>query len=149
VASYHTDLPGFFEKWGYRFMSGPTWAYLRWMHNQAALNLCPSRTTKQELLSHRFRNVEVWSRGVDTALYHPKKRMPSWRYRLTGGQPDRLLLITVARLAPEKRVDWIRPILDAYPGVCLAVIGDGPAGPGLEKVFAGTQAVFTGFLKGE
>ena len=33
------------------------------------------------------------------------------------------------RLAPEKRVDWLAPLLQALPGVRLALVGDGPQDP--------------------
>ena len=37
--------------------------------------------------------------------------------------------------------------MDANPDARLAVVWEGPALPRLEKLFAGTGTVFTGFLK--
>ncbi|MBN1640429.1 MAG: glycosyltransferase [Anaerolineae bacterium] len=52
------------------------------------------------------------------------------------------------RLAPEKQVDWLRPVLDAQPDARLAIVGDGPARAELEVLFSGTPTTFTGYLRG-
>ncbi|MCE1254692.1 MAG: glycosyltransferase, partial [Anaerolineae bacterium] len=49
VASYHTDIPGYTSRYGVAFMTDIIWNYFRWIHNQADLNLCPSRHTLKEL----------------------------------------------------------------------------------------------------
>lgn len=148
VASYHTDAPGFAERWGLGIFRDPLWAFFRWLHNQADLNLCPSSWTKAELEAQGFERLGIWGRGVDTARFHPMRRSHDWRLRLTGGRPDAPLLLYVGRLSPEKRVEWLRPVLDAAPDACLAIVGDGPARVTLEKTFADTPTVFTGFLSG-
>jgi glycosyltransferase involved in cell wall biosynthesis len=149
VASYHTDVPGFATRWGWQFLAEPLWGYFRWLHNQADLNLCPSRITQAELQEHGFQRVQVWGRGVDSALFHPAKRSLDWRNRLTNGNPDQPLLLYVGRVSVEKRIEWVRPVLDALPHVRFAVVGDGPNRPLLEELFAGTNTVFTGYLGGE
>jgi glycosyltransferase involved in cell wall biosynthesis len=148
VASYHTDIPGYAEHYGLSLLRDPLWAYLRWLHNKADLNLCPSRFTQEELVRHGFERVKTWTRGVDTTRFHPQHRSGEWRERMSGGEPGAPLLVYVGRLAPEKRVEWLRPILDALPGVRLAIVGDGPHRPTLEEHFRGTPTVFTGYLKG-
>lgn len=149
VASYHTDIPGFAVRWGLGVFRDPLWAYLRWLHNQADLNLCPSRTTRVELEAQGIQRTKIWSRGVDTRRFNPRHRDETWRRRLTQDQPEAPLLLYVGRLSPEKRVDWLRPVLAALPQVRLAIVGDGPARPDLERLFAHTPTVFTGYLQGE
>jgi glycosyltransferase involved in cell wall biosynthesis len=148
VASFHTDLGGFAEKWGLGMFSEPIWGYLRWIHNQADLNVCPSHATADELVGQGFENVRVWPRGVDTVQYHPEYRNPAWRERLGVDRPDAPLLLYVGRLSVEKRIKWIRPVLDLMPEVRLAIVGDGPERPELEEYFAGTPTTFPGFLRG-
>ncbi|MBN1876354.1 MAG: glycosyltransferase family 1 protein [Anaerolineae bacterium] len=148
VASYHTDLPGYTDIYRLRWFRDSLWAYFRWLHNQADLNLAPSHFTRLELEAHGFERVRVWSRGVDTEQFHPGRRSAEWRARLTGGHSDAPLLLYVGRLAAEKRVEWLRPVLDALPQVRLALVGDGPLRPALEAQFAGGPAVFTGYLRG-
>lgn len=127
----------------------PAWAYFRWLHNQADLNLCPSRFTQRQLLAQGFEQVKIWRRGVDHDRFSPRHRSQAWRERLSGGRPDAPLLLYVGRLALEKRVDWLRPVLDALPNVRLAIVGDGPSRPELEELLGGTATTFTGYLQGE
>lgn len=149
IASYHTDVPGFAARWGWGWLNPVLWLFFRTLHNLANLNLAPSRVTQRELQANNFKRVKVWGRGVDTALFQPARRSPEWRERLSGGQPRAPLLLYVGRLSVEKRVSWLRPLLEAIPGVRLALVGDGPARAALEKLFAGTPTTFTGYLRGE
>jgi glycosyltransferase involved in cell wall biosynthesis len=148
VASYHTDVPGFAARWGWGWVNPLLWAFFRTLHNFANLNLAPSRVTQRELQANSFKRVKVWGRGVDTDLFTPARRSREWRERLSDGRPDALLLLYVGRLSVEKRVHWLRPLLDALPGARLALVGDGPARASLETLFAGTPTVFTGYLRG-
>ena len=148
VASYHTDIPGFLTRWGYRSLCPLAWAYLRWLHNQAALNLAPSSITCRELEEQGIRRVRMWSRGVDTQRFHPCHRDLQMRMRLSGGQPEKNLLLYAGRLAPEKQVETLLPVLQSRPDLCLALVGDGPARDKLKSLFAGTSTVFTGYLRG-
>lgn len=149
VASYHTDVPGYAARYGLGLLRDPLWAYFRWIHNQADLNLSPSHFTKAELEAHGFQRVKVWGRGVDTVRFNPRHHSETWRLRLSGGRPEAPLLLYVGRLAAEKRVEWLRPVLDALPEARLAIVGDGPLHSTLEELFADTPTVFTGYLRGK
>jgi len=148
AASYHTDLPGYAAKYGVSLLREPAWLILRTLHNQADLNLCPSRWTRDELAEQGFRRLAIWGRGVDSRQFRPGLRSESWRWRLSDGHPDAPLLLYAGRLAPEKRVEWLRDVADALPGARLAIVGDGPSRPELERRFAGAPTVFTGTLRG-
>jgi glycosyltransferase involved in cell wall biosynthesis len=148
VASYHTDLPGFAQRWGWGIFSGTIARYERMIHDQAALNLCPSWSVLMELRSRGFERLKIWSRGVDRNRFSPDYRSEAMRMRLTGGSPGPLLL-SVGRLSREKRLHWLRPILDRHPDCALAIVGDGPARGELERHFRGTRTVFTGMLHGD
>jgi glycosyltransferase involved in cell wall biosynthesis len=91
----------------------------------------------------------IWRGGVDAERFHPSRRSVAMRLRLTGGRPDRPLLLYVGRLALEKRVDALHPLLGDLEHAALAIVGDGPERSRLERRFAGTHTVFTGFLEGE
>ncbi len=149
VASYHTDLPGYTQIYRMGWVRESVWAYFRWLHNQADLNLAPSHFTRLELEAHGFERVQVWSRGVDTRQFHPQRRSHTWRMRLTDGHPEAPLLLYVGRLAAEKRIEWLRPVLAALTQARLALVGDGPLRAELEALFAGTPTVFTGYLRGD
>lgn len=149
VASYHTDIPGYLDKYNLQLFRDFVWGVFRWIHNQAELNLCPSPWIQQQLRDQGFQRVGIWGRGVDCKLFNPSRRSAAWRERLTDGHPDAPLLVYAGRLALEKRIDVLRPVLDEVPGVRLAVLGDGPERANLTAMFAGAPAVFTGKLDGE
>ncbi|WP_411953919.1 glycosyltransferase family 4 protein [Alkalibacillus sp. S2W] len=149
VASYHTQVPRYADYYNVSIFKPLLWWYFRKLHNKADLNLCTSNVVKQELDEHDFHNVEVWERGVDTEFFNPDYESPDMRDRLSGGQTDKTLLLFVGRLAPEKEIEKIRHVLDYSDQFVLGIVGDGPHRGELEKYFAGTNTVFTGFLHGE
>jgi glycosyltransferase involved in cell wall biosynthesis len=149
VASYQTDIPGYAVRYGLGLLQDPLWAYFRWIHNQADLNLCPSCFTQAQMEAQGFQRVEVWGRGVDTERFNPVHYSEPWRLRLSGGCPELPLLLYVGRLAVEKRVDWLHPMLISLPEVRLGIVGDGPQRAALEDTFAHTPTVFTGYLHGQ
>ena len=80
----------------------------------------------------------MWSRGVDTQRFHPRHRDLQMRTRLSSGQPEKNLLLYAGRLAPEKQVETLLPVLQSRPHLRLALVGDGPARGKLESLFADT-----------
>ena len=82
-----------------------------------------------------FRNVVLWPRGVDTALFHPRD--------VDLGLP-RPVFLCVGRVAVEKNLE---AFLDLdLPGTKL-IVGDGPARAALERKYP--RAVFLGARQGE
>jgi len=148
VASYHTDLPGFARRWRMGFLSEFIYGYYRWIHNRADLNLTPSKFTLEQLEAKGFKRLALWKGGVDIARFHPSNRSKTWRRKLTGGEPDKPLVIFISRLSKEKRVDWLLPVVKNIPGIRLAIVGDGPDRERLERAFEGTPTVFMGYLRG-
>lgn len=149
VASYNTDIPGYAERWGMPYLREPLWAYFRWIHNRADLNYVPSEFTREQICGQGIKRVRVWAKGVDMNLFNPNRRSADMRLRLSDGDPDAPLLLYVGRVAPEKRIDMILPVLKAFPETRLAIVGDGPDRPRLEEIFTGTKTVFTGYMRGE
>ena len=88
-----------------------------------------------ELRMRGFRNVVLWSRGVDTSLFHPRSA------DLCLPTP---VFLCVGRVAVEKNLE---AFLDLdLPGTKL-VVGDGPARAALERKYP--DAVFLGARHGE
>jgi glycosyltransferase involved in cell wall biosynthesis len=148
VASYHTDIPGFAEYWGLGALSSGLWAYFRWVHNQADITFVPTHFTQRQIEAQGFKRVRIWGRGVDTTLYSPTRRSEAWRDRLSDEHPDMPIMLYTGRLAPEKRIELLLPVIQSLHGVRLAIVGDGPQRSQLEKLFAGTPTIFTGYLHG-
>lgn len=150
IASYHTHIPTYARYYRLTWMEPVLWWCFRAIHNQADINLCPSRSTLTELESLGFRNLALWERGVDLELFSPEKRSASMRARLANHRSDDTkILLYVGRLAAEKGIERLRPCLDQMPDIHFAIVGDGPNRLILERVFAGSNTVFTGYLHGE
>jgi glycosyltransferase involved in cell wall biosynthesis len=150
VFSFHT-LYGEFVK-GYkalRPLSALIWWLMREYHNRANVNLTVSGIMQAELVRRGFERVQLWPPAVDSDLFHPRRKSTAMRNRLSNGRPNRPLLLTVSRLAPEKNVGLLADVLRAFPDACLAIVGDGPARADLERRFHDLDTRFIGYLKGE
>jgi len=149
VASYHTHVPKYLKHYKLGALEGLAWKLIRSMHNKASLNLCTSAAMIEELNTRGFQNLGLWPRAVDTETFRPELRSREMKAELSGGRPDDPLLLYVGRLAVEKCLEEIRPVLERTPGATLALVGDGPARERLEAHFAGTRTRFIGYLRGE
>lgn len=149
VASYHTDVAKYMDYYHLGLFKPLMWHYFRWIHNQADMNLCTSKTVEHELVRRGFKNVHLWMRGVDPVKFHPGKKSDAVREKITQGHPDRTVLLYVGRLAAEKQIERIKEALAASPDLWLVVTGDGPYRTDLENIFQHSNVTFTGYLHGE
>lgn len=148
--SFHT-LYGEFVK-GYaalRPLSPIIWWTMREFHNRAEMNMTVSSLMSGQLIARGFERVELWPPAVDVDQFHPGQKSAEMRERLTQGHPDKPLLLTVSRLAPEKNVLFLKEILPRFPEATLAIVGDGPQRAELERKFQGLDACFFGYLTGD
>jgi len=139
AASFHTNFDAYAEHYGLGPFKHAIIGYLRWFHNRAAVTLVPSAGTRRRLDELGFDRVEMWSRGVDSELFHPRFRDPTLRNAL-GLETNDCLLLYAGRLAAEKNV---MALLEAFgrlrarlagrsDRVRLALVGDGPLAPSLK-----------------
>jgi len=135
TTSFHTQFPEYIRMrvpipadWGY--------AWLRRFHGAAVRTLVPTPSQRDRLLERRFRNVEIWSRGVDTRLFRPRDK--------TFLDLPRPVFAYMGRVAMEKNIEAFLNL--DLPGSKL-VVGDGPALDRLRARYPG--AMFTGFKFGE
>jgi glycosyltransferase involved in cell wall biosynthesis len=150
VFSFHTLYAEFVKQYKLlRPLSRVLWWLTSEYHNRADVNVTVSGPMQEELARRGVQGVKLWPPAVDGDLFHPVARSAEMRARLTAGHPERKLLITVSRLAPEKNISFLAGVLREMPDTCLAVVGDGPHRPALERRFAGLNANFVGYLKGE
>jgi glycosyltransferase involved in cell wall biosynthesis len=149
VASYHTHFPRYVHYFGAGWLEPRVWRAVRLIHGYADVNLCTSQAMLVELRAAGVPRLAVWRRAVDTQRFHPRTASLAMRSRLTGGEPHRPLLLSVGRLAPEKNLEALVPVLASLPEVHLAIVGDGPHRPQLERDFRGTRTSFHGYLHGD
>ncbi len=149
VASFHTNIPYYVKHYGGAMIEPLMWSYLRMLHNQAHLNLCPSSAVLKDLRGHGFSRVRWWKRGIDTQRFSPGPCDEEMRRRLTDGHPEDFLLLNVGRHSPEKGLEMLRDVVHSLPGVRLAMIGGGPIHERLKAYFSNTPTVFPGYLYGD
>ncbi|EFJ45014.1 hypothetical protein VOLCADRAFT_82536 [Volvox carteri f. nagariensis] len=153
VLSYHTHVPSYLPRYGIQCLVPAMWGFLRILHVTAHLTLTVSPAMVDELVANRAVNdrkqVQVWKKGVDSETFHPRFRSEAMRTRLTGGHPERPVIVYVGRLGFEKNLFFLRELLNRNPGVSLAFVGDGPARSELQATFKGTPTTFLGMLHGE
>ena len=134
TSGFHTRFPDYVsarspipEKW--------IWSALRAFHRPSQAVMAATPALVSELRSLGFRNVVLWSRGVDTKLFHPRDidiclPAPVW--------------LCVGRVAIEKNLE---AFLDLdLPGTKV-IVGDGPARAKLERRYP--RAIFLGARHGE
>lgn len=139
TTSFHTRFPDYLAErlpLPARWTETLTWAYLRRFHSAGAAVLAATPTLATELEGRGFRNVKLWTRGVDAALFRP-------RDTATLDLP-RPIFMAVGRVAVEKNLEAFLSL--DLPG-SKVVVGDGPARASLEKAYP--QAVFLGARQGE
>jgi glycosyltransferase involved in cell wall biosynthesis len=150
IFSFHTLYGEFVKRYPLlRPLAPVLWWLMRDYHNTADRNLTVSAIMQDDLKERGFERVELWPPAVDCELFDPRRASAEMRQRLSHGRPERPLLVTVSRLAPEKNVGFLADVLRQVPEAQLAVVGDGPDRPALERRFAGTNARFFGYMKGE
>jgi glycosyltransferase involved in cell wall biosynthesis len=149
IASYHAHLPYYTRYYGLGALEEFGWRYVARLHNHADVNLCTSRAAIQQLRAHGIQRVALWPYGVERDRFSPRRQSEEWRVRLSGGRPHRTILLCVGRLAKEKSFHRLAPAMRQLDGVALAIAGDGPLRPELERQFAGTSTTFLGLLSND
>jgi glycosyltransferase involved in cell wall biosynthesis len=135
TTSYHTRFPQYLRqrapvplRWSY--------AFLRRHHGHAKRTLVATEHQRRDLVDHGFRNVVIWSRGVDADVFRPYDRA-----HLDLPRP---IFAYVGRVAIEKNLDAFLSL--DLPGTQV-VIGDGPDRRMLERRYV--NAHFLGYRHGE
>lgn len=141
TTSYHTQFPEYVTA---RFPWIPLWAGYRYMHafhDKSGRVMVATPTMIEQLRLQGFRNVALWSRGVDVELFHPSKR------GIDGGlyqDMEKPIFVYVGRVSVEKNIEAFLKL--DLPGTKV-VVGSGPALEELQEKYP--KARFTGPKFGE
>ncbi|PWL17922.1 alpha-mannosyltransferase [Falsochrobactrum shanghaiense] len=135
TTSFHTRFPEYLRD---RFPVPLSWTYgfMRRFHNAASHTLVPTQSILEDLQARGFTGLELWTRGVDRDLFHPR---PEVVKTLPGP-----VFICVGRVALEKNLPAFLEL--DLPGTKL-IVGDGPALNDLKARFP--DAVFVGKKEGQ
>ena len=121
--------------------------FLRKTHNKTRRTFAPSQDVITRLEAMGIQGTRLLGRGVDTALFNPRKRDASLRQRW-GVDDEGIVALFVSRLAVEKNIPLAAKAFERikarHPRVACVFVGDGPERTKLEKqhpdyIFAGMQ----------
>ncbi|MFD2675129.1 glycosyltransferase family 4 protein [Gulosibacter bifidus] len=151
LASFHTDTPQYADALGLASIRKAGTEYLRRIHNLAEVNLCTSPQMVERAEHLGFERVDLWPKAIDTGNYRPDRADDPMRARLTDGNPGDKLMIYIGRMSKEKNLRALLPAIRALQdrGVRLAMVGSGPDRAELEREFADTNTIFTGYMSGD
>ena len=118
TTSYHTRFPEYVSaRLPVPLAAG--YAYMRWFHRPSGRLMVATPTMREELEEHGFKNISLWSKGLDTAMFRPRE----------PGEPDifadltRPVWLNVGRVAVEKNIEAFVKL--ELPGTKV-VVGGGP-----------------------
>jgi len=148
IYTYHTSITDYTHY--IKFIGGTrVIKYAASWFSSASTNLgdqivVPSPKFQRLLLAQKVtRPINVIPNGIDLGIFKAEKKPGSLRNRL-GIKSDAPILLTVGRMDPEKRLDFI---VDAFeilskrvPNAHLVFAGDGSSRKGLEEKVSGTKA---------
>jgi len=134
TTSYTTRFPEYISA---RLPVPESWSYaaLRRFHSPATVTMVSTISLMATLRQHGFRNLGMWTRGVDTELFRPD--------RDAALDFPRPIFVTAGRIAVEKNLSAFLSL--DLPGTKL-VIGAGPQEAELRSVYSGVK--FLGLHEG-
>jgi glycosyltransferase involved in cell wall biosynthesis len=149
VMSYHTNYGEYLRYFNLGFFKPALEKYLAWFYRSAHRVLAPSRQTLEDLFRRQYRNLGLWSRGIDTTLFNPRYRSGELRSRIGKGK---FIFLYAGRLSPEKNLDMLlygaAELERRFPGKTAFVFtGDGPYAGAIRKQEL-PNVVLTGFKRG-
>ncbi len=135
TTSYTTRFPEYIAA---RSPVPSAWIYgiLRRFHAAAAVTMVATPSLMSELRQRGFSNLGMWTRGVDTKLFHPDRAI-----ELPFPRP---IFVYVGRVAVEKNLEAFLSL--DLPGT-KAIIGSGPQEAELRQRFP--DAKFLGLIENE
>jgi glycosyltransferase involved in cell wall biosynthesis len=149
VMSYHTNYGEYLRYFYLEPLKPLLEKYLSWFYRFAHRVLAPSLHTLEDLFRRQYRNLDLWSRGIDMALFNPAFRNEALRNRIGKGK---CIFLYVGRLSPEKGLDMLlyaaAELERRFPGKTVFVFtGDGPYAETIRKQKL-PNIVLTGFQGG-
>lgn len=153
VCSYHTNVPDYVDALGIGWTRKMATGAIRWLHNQAQVNLCTSDPMITKASAMGIERLTLWPKAVDTEGYHPSKASMKARSQLTDNHPDAPLVTYIGRISKEKDLERLNNVMvlvrNQVPGARLGIVGGGPHLQKLQESFDPSFTTFTGYLSGE
>lgn len=150
ASGFHTNFQQYVAHYRLPLLEKATMSYLRHVHNRSVCTFVPSHDVIDQLDAKGFENLQLLPKGVDTRLFHPKKRSLSLRQSWGAGAGG-VVGIYVGRIAVEKNLPLIieafREIQKKIPDFKGVLVGDGPRLEEMKREHS--DFIYTGVLRGE
>ncbi|MBS1990084.1 MAG: glycosyltransferase family 1 protein [Cyanobacteria bacterium SZAS LIN-3] len=114
TTAFHTRFPEYLRA-KCKVPESISYAAMRWFHRQSKAVMVPTPSMLEQLQSKGFKNVRLWTRGVDTKLFRPQEK--------NFLELPRPIFVYVGRISVEKNIEAF--LSCNLPGSKL-VVGDGP-----------------------
>ena len=137
TTAFHTRFPEYVAA-RTRLSPDLIWPIMRRFHTGSRAVLTATQSLRNELESRGIQPTQLWSRGIDHAVFHPDQPThPSLNHL------PKPIMLSVGRVAVEKNLE---AFLDADVPGTKVVVGDGPARAHLQVRYP--NAVFLGTRQG-
>lgn len=151
VASFHTRFDTYPRYYGAAWAEKHVTGYMRNFYARCRHVYAPSQSMVDELRHDGIgKDIRLWTRGVDKALYNPARRDLDWR-RAQGLDDDDVVVAFVGRVVLEKGIavfaDAVLSASRRNPKIKALVVGEGPERARFATMLPG--GVFTGYQGGE
>lgn len=134
TTSIHTRYPEYIQKY-FKFGKGAAYRFMKWFHGKSKNVMVNTESMKQVFEDKGFKNLCLWSRGVDTDLFKPNDTFLDY---------EKPVLLNVGRVCVEKNLEDFYKL--EYSGTKIQV-GDGPMLTSYMKKYP--SVLFVGEKKGE
>ena len=132
--SFHTRFPEYIQK-RTKIPASFFYFFIRKFHNKAKKVLVPTPSMQEELIKRKFKNTEIWSRGVNHEKFSKFNKLN------LGKGP---IFSYIGRVATEKNVEaFLKIKIDGTK----VVVGDGPQLNSLKKKYPDVN--YVGYQHGQ
>ncbi|UPR02271.1 glycosyltransferase [Chloropicon primus] len=151
ACSFHTHFTSYMSYYGLGFLENYAWDLTRKFYNQCHHTYVPSYGIADELRHHGVKHgLLLWTRGVDTDVYSPRKKCPALRQKLKIKNDEPVVLLA-CRLVWEKGLQVYVDVIKRLEAQGIkhksVVAGDGPARAKMQQLLPNT--IFLGAQKPE
>ncbi len=150
ASGFHTNFQQYVAHYRMPLLERATMSYLRHLHNRSVCTFVPSHDVIDELGARGFENLQLLPKGVDTRLFHPKKRSLTLRQSWGAGE-GAVVGLYVGRMAAEKNlpliIETFTEIRKRIPDFKGVLVGDGPKLEELRREHP--DFIYPGVLRGE
>lgn len=130
VASHHTHFARYLPYYNIQWLGKLLYRYLHWFHRPCRSIYVPSQSVLDDCRKDGWGPLEIWSRGIDTATFHPNVDKGALLDG-AGISRERFLVLYAGRVAPEKQPEVAVEAVAKFAAETgadaeLIVAGDGP-----------------------